>query len=803
MSSDGSLVDVWKAEGKLRGRSADPLQVGKELEIPVEEDDISELYEALSEPLAAPTPSGPGAAAALKLDPHYLHSLRVRFESITATEQNALAERYSAAAAAMKEKPSLADITKVIQINSLMNRPEQAQMAFDQIRANGYEPDVIAYTNLIDAYARANDAKAAVEVFRSLQEANLQANEITYGAVIKSCVAAGELKAAMKLYEDMKKRGLPVPQPIFTTLIQGCLHAGQVKRAWKTFDYMRGELYAPDAVSYSLMIHACSKTQEAERALDLFREMTEKGLKANEITFTAVIQACASRKDYYEEAFALLEQMAGEGFEPDRITYSVLLQATARQGDVARARVIWNDIVGKMEHQEAVGKPLDPKYDLAPNEYTYRWMFTTYAHAIKIRRRTSSGPYLEEEIEAEYADIKADGEEEVVAGEGNETVAEIEEEPQNALLLAETERLRVLEDLSHSSLVDISESGTALRLTSDTLHPPYLLEEATCLWKFLTNDATITTTGDEPLSNLPAPRAPLSSKLLDAYLEVLCSNPHDDSAAPAAIEFFDTAYKAYNISRTGNSYGSILRLVAKNRTLMRTRGKEVWEDLLKWDEEREKAMLEEAGPDVKLKETEKEEIRAKEGRGTKAMFRNFVKVTNGFTRIGDVKSALDTIAASRVFRYQFYLPHIHFTHVWSLLNAVRASAEDGYLDDARRLVQLCPPPTRSAADAVADMLKAKWVAKGWWGWDILGIKKEVRQKAFVKRLRDERKVRRLKMAWAKRESDLLRANGEIDPNVGLKKQWREWKEGEKMKQRKAPKVPWKGKPKAPSADSSE
>ncbi|KAJ3037325.1 hypothetical protein HK097_003551, partial [Rhizophlyctis rosea] len=121
--------------------------------------------------------------------------------------------------------------------------------------------------------------------------------------------------------------------------------------------------------------------------------------------------------------------------------------------------------------------------------------------------------------------------------------------------------------------------------------------------------------------------------------------------------------------------------------------------------------------------------------------------------VNDLNSALDTLESSRIFRHHFYLDRIHFTDVWPLLLKCRDQAEDGNLEYARRLADLCPPPSKNALEEVQKILKEKWLGNSrWWGWKI--VEPEVRflptkvernrmkkQKAMSKKAKEESEER--------------------------------------------------------------
>ncbi|KAI8921279.1 hypothetical protein DFJ77DRAFT_506912 [Powellomyces hirtus] len=705
----------------------DHAQLDKSLDTPVEDGDIEDLYSALNAPVASPTISGPGAAAASKLDSDYLQRLHVKFSYRTEEEERRLqTTREKAMKAARWRAPSVADFTQIVHVNALTRRPEEAQAAFDLIEKSGQKPDLIAYNHLMDAYSRVNNLEEVSKLFKHLETVGLEPDMVTYGIIIHACVRRKDLAAAFRLYEHMSKKGIQPSQPIFTSLIKGCLQANDVARAWKTFDYMRREVVSPDAITYSLMIHACSKTQDAERALSLFEEMNEKGLSPTDVTFTALIQACGSRNDYYNEAFELLGQMAAEGFAPNLQTYNVLMKAAAKQADVVRARLIWNDLMDRAEAETLDPDTSPNRTSLKPNESTFVSLFECYAHTIALSRRRKK------QNRPSSAEKSGDGaDEQDLLKEGS-----LNSEPMDGSSEAGPS----------NKLVEVNKQlGQAPRLTSSSTHPTALVTEASSIWSYLTSGKNTSLAADATV------RVPITTKLIDVYLQVLCANPQNTRNITAALKLYKKGYTKNELVPTGNARNNLLATITRNKEIMAKEGLRMWKQLLAWDSKCEQKMAESAAAsgDGHLMEVEKESRRKLEGRGRADMFKNFVQMVNGFTRIDDIPRALDTLEASLSFRHHGYLPQIQFTDIWSLVTRSRDLAEDGKLTTAERLIALCPPPstssanprsTSSAVDEVRRKLKMQNVGGGWWGWQALGVEEHAVRKANMHRIKSKKGV---------------------------------------------------------------
>ncbi|KAJ3045706.1 hypothetical protein HDV00_007832 [Rhizophlyctis rosea] len=705
------------------------VQKQKELDKHIDSEELADLYEVLSEPVNIPDPLGPSVAPASKLDPEYLKSLRLQLEDATRVRNELLDTRLESVSNALKDpnqEPRMDLFTQLIQVNALTHRPAEAHAAFQLIEAKGLKPDEVAYNNLMDAYARVSDLEKTLEVFKQMRRAGIQPDVVTYGVLIKVLVKRKDMNSAFKLYTQMKQRGILLTQPIYSMLIHGCLRTGQIERAWKTFDHMRLKEHQPDTVTYTLMIQACSKTQDAERALDLFQEMTEKGHPVNEFTYAALIRACASRRDYYTQAWELLEQMVAQGFSLTSRTYGVLLESAAKQGDIVRARMVWNDRLSRMEaeEEERAGKIVVPGTDLRPNNHMYEHMLEAYAKALSVQTKRAS-----------WSETCTDGDEGVDAseGEGAATIVKDGEREQNREANS-IDELDDDEDASEmlgdqdatgqrmESAVSVTEGdlcvvvGDRIELRGTDNTEVGLFKEAAEFWSVLTN-RPLGGSDDDQQSKAVSPRIPITTHMLDTYLRILATVPRNPAMAQKALDLCNNTYTAYGKEPGGTAYRIALSVITKNKELMKSQGKEFWERLLAWDAEQESKLTVDGTP---MTELEKEEMRTKQHRGKAVMHRNFKRMIAGYARLDDLDTALDILESSHSFRYQYYLPPIHFKDCRALLEKCRDQAEDGHLQYAKRLASLCPVPSKTALEHVQKMLKDKWLGDGkWWGWKIV------------------------------------------------------------------------------------
>lgn len=152
----------------------------------------------------------------------------------------------------------------------------------------GQHPNVEAYTNLLDGYAKAGELDNARETMKVMKERGVEPNEIT-----------------------------------FTCMISGLARHKKIEQAKQMIAYMRSVSLKPSAVTYNSFISGlvadghCGDPEQFDR--------------------------------YVDEAIAVLRQMLREGIKPNAVTISVMVDAFGR---CERPRVVEaKSLVSKLEAQ--------------------------------------------------------------------------------------------------------------------------------------------------------------------------------------------------------------------------------------------------------------------------------------------------------------------------------------------------------------------------------------------------------------------------------------------------------------------
>lgn len=663
------------------------------------------LYEALSEPVSvhSSTPTFPSSPV---LDSSFLRDIKFQYEEQARNEVTEIKqlqrEILGRSEQRLQDQMSLAHICQVIKINALLKRPVEAEQAFNLIHKWRLEPNTESVNELLLAYSEVGDWEKTLTTYRqhfevidssgrfaasssatsshtssqssltasalsstsltTLKSANtnpaslinhqnqanlLIPNEETFKHVIRALTKQGQLKQALELEAKWRNSGtVTLPQSIYTDIIACTIKNGQVDRAWEIFNYMQTYLHAPNSIAFTLMIKACAIRQEAERALDLVTRMTDSNVPLSDMAFTFLIQAVGSRPDYYAESFRLFEQMILQGFTPNLYTYNALLDSCSKHGDIARARMIWNDMMQRYldDRLSSSSSSSAASSSMKPNIYIVQSMFKVFSHALKL-----------------YG--KQDPKTEPIWGLPAFTSTQPEAE----------EPLRVPVSSDSNTHGIIFQTGK--------ITPQLVVAEANALMSYISGlgkeeggEESIGVGGTDKLTSL-------DTRLVNTYLSVIAHSGIRD------VESFETGLLAvykemftiengpwgqrvshlgYKMKPDGFTHFLLLKAASRKKDVFEKYGIDLWKQFVEWDNEQERQLVEMVAPVMEdqiqdkglenhltddtgirngsggsafgsflspvLSEQEKEEKRLQQSRDKNVVFKMLVFMVKGYTR---------------------------------------------------------------------------------------------------------------------------------------------------------------------------
>lgn len=268
-------------------------------------------------------------------------------------------------------------------------------------------PNVPAYTELLDGYAKDNQLDKAVATLQLMRQRGVEPNEITYTCLLAGLGRGKKVKEARKMIAFMKREGIRPSHITYNALISALVTPAAKNNVSSTLDeaevadehvdeglkLLRDMLQAgvrPNAVTISTLVRAfgncniprvaearllvermeqqnvinttsCSivtasllqlhgRTRDLKSALEVFRKLSQPDV----VAVNAFLDVCcrcgrvAVAFDTFEYYFH--KKQALFALRPDVITYSILISATVRHATVESLKEserLYNDMVVK------------------------------------------------------------------------------------------------------------------------------------------------------------------------------------------------------------------------------------------------------------------------------------------------------------------------------------------------------------------------------------------------------------------------------------------------------------------------
>ncbi|XP_010540669.1 PREDICTED: pentatricopeptide repeat-containing protein At2g35130 isoform X2 [Tarenaya hassleriana] len=201
------------------------------------------------------------------------------------------------------------------------------------LRRSSFQPDVIIFNLLIDAYGQRREHKKAESLYVELIESRCVPTEDTYALLVKAYCTVGMLEKAEVVFTEMQNHHVSPSAIVYNAYIDGLTKGrGNTEKAMDVFQRMKKERCQLNTETYNLMINLYGKASKSYMSWKMFIEMTSKrGCKPNICTYTALVNAFA-REGLCEKAEEMFEQLQEAGLEPDAYAYNALMEAYSRAG---------------------------------------------------------------------------------------------------------------------------------------------------------------------------------------------------------------------------------------------------------------------------------------------------------------------------------------------------------------------------------------------------------------------------------------------------------------------------------------
>uniref|UniRef100_A0A0D6R2Y3 Pentacotripeptide-repeat region of PRORP domain-containing protein n=1 Tax=Araucaria cunninghamii TaxID=56994 RepID=A0A0D6R2Y3_ARACU len=214
-----------------------------------------------------------------------------------------------------------------ITFNSLMTGQldfKESGRVFSQLQGAGFRPDVVSYTRLISAYAKARREEEAQAVFDEMVDAGVRPTRKAYNVLLDAYAICGLVDGARFVFKQMTRDKCRPDLCSYTTLLSAYVNASDMEGAEKFFRRLKRDGIVPNIVTYGTLIKGYAKINDLDQMMKKYEEMRLQGIKSNETIFTTLMDAHGKNIDF-GSAVIWFKEMVASGCKPDQKAKNILL----------------------------------------------------------------------------------------------------------------------------------------------------------------------------------------------------------------------------------------------------------------------------------------------------------------------------------------------------------------------------------------------------------------------------------------------------------------------------------------------
>jgi pentatricopeptide repeat protein len=270
--------------------------------------------------------------------------------------------------------PSQVCLGQALNVLASNNRPTQARALLLEWRSQ-VEPNCVMYTTVIKGLARAKDFDAALEVWEQMKADGIEPNTKAFNTLLDACARAGRMDTdGSKIFAEMARLQIPVASVTVSTAVKGFCAKGLLNEAAASLggdakqQILAKQHSADDASAFNALLDGCVKAGDLGRFDQTYGEMVAGGVRPTSFTLTALVKrygnagqldqayrcvetlcekygkkllnihvatcliSASFRNRAANRAIQFFDTLKSSGVMPDAITYATVISGTKTMG---------------------------------------------------------------------------------------------------------------------------------------------------------------------------------------------------------------------------------------------------------------------------------------------------------------------------------------------------------------------------------------------------------------------------------------------------------------------------------------
>ena len=230
----------------------------------------------------------------------------------------------------------------------MQRTPGKSYSVLDRMRSDGIEPNTYTYNTLLGCYKRMNDVRSAEKLWMEMKQKNIEPDTVTYNTMLHLLSQAKEFDRLFELFDLMmeSKESLSPDMYTFSTVLDAAVKSGNKRVGYEICEQLvdSKENAKLDTNTMNNILRFKADI-ELNQALDLYYSLPGKyaHIRPDRSTFNILMNACLKNGNP-AKAYMIFKDMKKEAITPDVITYGMLIDAEAKAGDLESALTLFHDM---------------------------------------------------------------------------------------------------------------------------------------------------------------------------------------------------------------------------------------------------------------------------------------------------------------------------------------------------------------------------------------------------------------------------------------------------------------------------
>jgi len=231
---------------------------------------------------------------------------------------------------------TIAVYSAVMKVYAYCSMYDKACDLYDQICADGLEPDAMMYGCLMKFSVECGRTKLSRELSERAPSLDIQ----NYMSLIRAAGRDRDVNRAFTVLERLRVSGVPLDIAAYNCVLDVCVSAGDMKRARELLAEIKN-ISTPDVITYNTLMKGYCSNSDIKGARALLKEMEEAGHRPNDVSYNCLLNASVSSgSGNFHDAWETIAMMERAGVAVDHYTISIMMKALKKvrnQKDVGLA----------------------------------------------------------------------------------------------------------------------------------------------------------------------------------------------------------------------------------------------------------------------------------------------------------------------------------------------------------------------------------------------------------------------------------------------------------------------------------